>query len=64
VHRRHHGGSVNRKNLGPAFKIRGNAHDDSGHYDRAIGDYGQVIAINPADGDVFNNRGATCGAQG
>ena len=57
-------GSVNRKDLGSAYKIRGNAYDDSGHYDRAIEDYGQVIAINPADGDVFNNRGATYGAQG
>ena len=57
-------GSVNRKDLGSAFKIRGNAYDDSGHYDRAIEDYGQVMAINPADGDVFNNRGATYGAQG
>jgi tetratricopeptide (TPR) repeat protein len=51
------GGDVNSIDLAAAFKSRGGAYDDLGHYDSAIDDYGHTIAINPADGDAFNDRG-------
>jgi hypothetical protein len=38
-------GSVSRKDLGSVFKIRGNAYDESGHYDRWIEDYGPCLAV-------------------
>ena len=58
------GGSVDAKDLGAAFKIRGNAYDDSGQYDRAIEDYDHALAINPDDADALNNRGTSYRANG
>jgi tetratricopeptide (TPR) repeat protein len=58
------GGSVDRKDLGAAFKLRGNAHADKGEYDSAIDDYGHAIAIDPGRAGVFNDRGASRGAKG
>src|SRR4029077_9526318 len=58
------GGFVDRKDLAAAFKARANAYNDKGEYDTAIDDYGHAVAINPADGGVFNDRAAAYGAKG
>jgi tetratricopeptide (TPR) repeat protein len=58
------GGFAQREDLGAAFKLRGNAHDDVGDYDGAIDDYGRAIVINPRDAGVFNDRGTSYRAKG
>jgi tetratricopeptide (TPR) repeat protein len=48
-----------RYDLAMAFKNRGNAYDDKGEYELALRDYGESLAVNPRDPDVFNSRGTT-----
>ena len=39
-----------------AYTNRGNVHKERGDYDRAIGDYGEAIRINPKSDVAFLRR--------
>lgn len=43
----------------PAFSLRGTVHYDNSDWDKAIADYSEAIRLDPANGEVFNNRAWT-----
>lgn len=53
-----------KQDIAAAFKSRGDAHDDKGEYELALGDYAEALALNPQDAKALNSRGATRTAMG